>query len=58
MSSVNEEDRVSAQIDKKLETDARRLRRECKILLLGTVTGDMSGEAGHRLTTYRFWRKR
>lgn len=27
----------SQQIDKKLEEDSRRLRRECKILLLGML---------------------
>ncbi|KAH8155317.1 uncharacterized protein LAJ45_00327 [Morchella importuna] len=39
-SSESDESRVSAQIDKKIEEDSRRLRRECKILLLG------SGESG------------
>lgn len=34
-SSESDESRVSAQIDKKIEEDSRRLRRECKILLLG-----------------------
>jgi guanine nucleotide-binding protein G(i) subunit alpha len=40
LSSENEESRKSALIDKGIEEDSRRLRRECKILLLG------SGESG------------
>lgn len=40
MSTENEESRISAQIDQSIADDARRLRRECKILLLG------SGESG------------
>ncbi|KAF1811420.1 guanine nucleotide binding protein, alpha subunit [Eremomyces bilateralis CBS 781.70] len=44
MSSINEEDREQTKrsklIDRTLEDDARRLKRECKILLLG------SGESG------------
>ncbi|KAL7273046.1 Guanine nucleotide-binding protein alpha-2 subunit [Rhizina undulata] len=40
MSNESDESRVSAQIDKKIDEDSRRLRRECKILLLG------SGESG------------
>ncbi|CAZ82187.1 unnamed protein product [Tuber melanosporum] len=39
-SSESDEDRVSARIDKEIGEDLRRLRRECKILLLG------SGESG------------
>jgi guanine nucleotide-binding protein subunit alpha len=35
LSSENEESRKSALIDKGIEEDSRRLRRECKILLLG-----------------------
>lgn len=39
--STNNEDveqkKRSQAIDKKLEEDSRRLRRECKILLLGTL---------------------
>jgi hypothetical protein len=38
MSSNNEaleQKKISQMIDKKLEEDSRRLRRECKILLLG-----------------------
>ena len=31
-----EQKKRSQMIDKKLEEDSRRLRRECKILLLGT----------------------
>lgn len=40
MSSNTEElemKKRSQMIDKKLEEDSRRLRRECKILLLGTI---------------------
>ncbi|KAI5779301.1 guanine nucleotide binding protein, alpha subunit [Geopyxis carbonaria] len=40
MSSKSEEQRVSDAIDVKIEEDSRKLRRECKILLLG------SGESG------------
>ncbi|CCX05290.1 guanine nucleotide binding protein, alpha subunit [Pyronema domesticum] len=40
MSTESEESRKSAMIDKKIEDDAKRTRRECKILLLG------SGESG------------
>jgi len=40
--STNNEDaeqkKRSQQIDRKLEEDSRRLRRECKILLLGKPT--------------------
>jgi len=32
-----EQKKRSQMIDKKLEEDSRRLRRECKILLLGTL---------------------
>ncbi len=32
-----EQKKRSQMIDKKLEEDSRRLRRECKILLLGTA---------------------
>jgi guanine nucleotide-binding protein G(i) subunit alpha len=35
MSTESEESRKSAMIDKKIEDDAKRTRRECKILLLG-----------------------
>lgn len=38
MSSNNDEleqKKISQMIDKRLEEDSRRLRRECKILLLG-----------------------
>jgi guanine nucleotide-binding protein G(i) subunit alpha len=31
-----EQKKRSQEIDKKLEEDSRKLRRECKILLLGT----------------------
>jgi len=34
-SRESDEDRVSARIDKEIGEDLRRLRRECKILLLG-----------------------
>jgi guanine nucleotide-binding protein subunit alpha len=34
-STESDEDRVSARIDKEIGEDMRRLRRECKILLLG-----------------------
>lgn len=40
MSSESEESRKSQLIDKKIEEDSRKTRRECKILLLG------SGESG------------
>lgn len=42
MSSNNEEadqKKKSQAIDKQLEEDSKRLRKECKILLLGTSTG-------------------
>lgn len=42
MSSNNEEvsrKKHSQAIDKQLEEDSKRLRRECKILLLGTSLG-------------------
>jgi guanine nucleotide-binding protein G(i) subunit alpha len=32
-----EQKKKSQAIDRKLEEDSRRLRRECKILLLGTL---------------------
>ena len=35
MSSNTEEKKRSQAIDRKLEEDSKRLRRECKILLLG-----------------------
>jgi guanine nucleotide-binding protein G(i) subunit alpha len=45
MSSDNEEmeqkKKRSQMIDKKLEEDSRRLRRECKILLLGKSWVDL-----------------
>lgn len=44
MSSDNEETeqkKRSQMIDKKLEEDSRRLRRECKILLLGKSWVDL-----------------
>jgi guanine nucleotide-binding protein subunit alpha len=34
-SEVAEQKKRSQEIDKKLEEDSRKLRRECKILLLG-----------------------
>ena len=41
--STNNEDveqkKRSQAIDRKLEEDSRRLRRECKILLLGKLVG-------------------
>ena len=43
MSSNNEEvsrKKHSQAIDKQLEEDSKRLRRECKILLLGTTSPD------------------
>lgn len=42
--STNNEDaeqkKRSQAIDRKIEEDSRRLRRECKILLLGTTNRD------------------
>jgi hypothetical protein len=35
-----EQKKRSQQIDRKLEEDSRRLRRECKILLLGMYLGN------------------
>lgn len=45
MSSNNddlEQKKRSQAIDRKLEEDSRRLRRECKILLLGTLRDTMT----------------
>lgn len=42
MSASSEEaelKKISQKIDKELEEDSKRLRRECKILLLGMYTG-------------------
>jgi hypothetical protein len=36
-----EQKKRSQAIDKKLEEDSRRLRRECKILLLGSAWPDL-----------------
>ena len=36
-SDLEEQKKRSQQIDKTLEEDSRRLRRECKILLLGML---------------------
>ena len=46
MSTDNEETeqkKRSQMIDKKLEEDSRRLRRECKILLLGRLCRRVAG---------------
>jgi hypothetical protein len=58
MSSDNEEmekKKRSQMIDKKLEEDSRRLRRECKILLLGRFYYGVG--RGLKLMVQRLWRK-
>lgn len=42
-----EQKKRSQAIDRKIEEDSRRLRRECKILLLGTCCCYMSCSALH-----------
>ena len=54
MSSNNEEasrKKHSQAIDKQLEEDSKRLRRECKILLLGTSPA----LASDPVTLWRSW---
>ena len=47
----------SRAIDAKLEEDSRRLRKECKILLLGTLVPPVL-TTGWLTVANRFWRKR
>ena len=52
MSASSEEaemKKISQKIDKELEEDSKRLRRECKILLLGMSCNPPGDEARHRL---------
>lgn len=52
MSASSEEaemKKISQKIDKELEEDSKRLRRECKILLLGMSGNPPLDEAQHRL---------
>jgi len=51
-----EQKKRSQMIDKNLEEESRRLRRECKILLLGTHIIRLEMNAGTNLRT-RIWRK-
>jgi hypothetical protein len=54
-----EQKKRSQAIDKKLEEDSRRLRRECKILLLGMGTSAMGMKYGAaNMCPYRLWRER
>lgn len=59
MSSGNAEDadqkKRSQMIDRTLEEDSKKLKRECKILLLGTLR-ELYGIA--LLMGHRFWRER
>lgn len=48
-----EQKKRSQAIDRKLEEDSKKLRRECKILLLGMSISDLL--PGTRLTQIRFW---
>jgi hypothetical protein len=55
MSTNSEEDeqrKRSQMIDRRLDEDNRRLRRECKILLLGMIASVLAGISGvlRRLT--------
>jgi hypothetical protein len=52
-----EQKKKSRAIDQALEEDARRLRRECKILLLGKYIVAIIA-SNHQLIVARFWRKR
>lgn len=48
-----EQKKRSQAIDRKLEEDSKKLRRECKILLLGTSL--QPSRFLTKLTTNRFW---